>query len=88
MANSKASEVDLETQAQIAIKLADSVRDLIRKEIKAALEDYTFTADLKYSPAADNLADVVAYKIDAAPDFGAAVSTALKTILTDKINST
>ena len=36
------SEVTAEQQAQMAIKLADSVRDLIRKEMLAAFEDPNF----------------------------------------------
>ena len=38
------SEVTAEQQAQMAIKLADSVRDLIRKEMLAAFEDPTFVS--------------------------------------------
>lgn len=36
------SETTAEEQAAMAIKLADNVRELIRSEIKAALEDQTF----------------------------------------------
>lgn len=35
-------EVSGEEQAVMAIKLADNVRELIRSEIRAALEDYGF----------------------------------------------
>lgn len=36
------SETTAEEQAAMAIKLADNVRELIRSEVKAALEDQTF----------------------------------------------
>jgi hypothetical protein len=35
-------EVDAATQAEMAIKLSDNVRELVRMHIKAALEDPTF----------------------------------------------
>lgn len=38
------SEVTAEEQAQMAIKLAESVRDLIRKEMLAAFEDPSFVS--------------------------------------------
>jgi hypothetical protein len=40
------SETTDEEQAAMAIKLTDNVRDLIRSEIKAALEDRAFLARL------------------------------------------
>lgn len=40
------SETTAEEQAAMAIKLADNVRDLIRSEIKAALEDPVFVRSM------------------------------------------
>lgn len=38
------SEVTAEEQAQMAIRLADSVRDLVRKEMLAAFDDPSFVS--------------------------------------------
>jgi len=35
-------EVDGKTQAELAIQLSDNVRELVRKHLKAALEDSNF----------------------------------------------
>lgn len=40
------SETTAEEQAAMAIKLADNVRDLIRSEVKAALEDPVFVRSM------------------------------------------
>ena len=39
-------EVDGKTQAEMAIKLSDNVQDLVRKHLKAALEDPNFIANV------------------------------------------
>lgn len=39
-------EVDAATQAEMALKLSDNVRDLVRKHMKEALEDPEFTQSL------------------------------------------
>lgn len=46
----KEQTVSDEEQAAMAIKLADNVRQLIRDEVKAALEDYQFTGNLLGHP--------------------------------------
>lgn len=49
-------EVDPETQAAMAIQLAENVRKLIREEIKAALESYEFMSTLAKHSMAENIA--------------------------------
>jgi hypothetical protein len=39
-------EVDGKTQAELAIKLSDNVRELVRQHLKAALEDPSFMGSL------------------------------------------
>lgn len=41
------SEVSAEEQAQMALKLADSVRELVRKEMLAAFEDPSFVSQFE-----------------------------------------
>lgn len=48
----KEQTVSDEEQALMAIKLADNVRELVRKEIKAALEDYEFMLTTQSYPLA------------------------------------
>jgi hypothetical protein len=50
------SETTAEEQAAMAIKLTDNVRNLIRSEVKAALEDPTFIRTLFVSELANWLA--------------------------------
>lgn len=47
------SEVTDEEQAAMAIKLSDDVRQLIRDEVKAALEDWAFCSALYKMPLTD-----------------------------------
>jgi hypothetical protein len=39
-------EVDEATQAEMAVKLSDNVRDLVRMHVRAALEDSSFMGTL------------------------------------------
>lgn len=49
------SETTAEEQAAMAIKLADNVRDLIRSEVKAALEDPVFLGSMLSYAMVDHL---------------------------------
>ena len=49
------SETTAEEQAAMAIKLADNVRELIRSEIKAALEDRAFLGGMLSYAMVDHL---------------------------------
>ena len=46
-------DVTDEEQAAMAIKLAENVRQLIRAEVKAALEDWSFCSSFHKGPLAD-----------------------------------
>jgi hypothetical protein len=48
-------EVTDEEQAAMAIKLTDNVRQLIRDEVKAALEDWAFCSSFHKGPLADTI---------------------------------
>ena len=41
-------EVDGKTQAEMAIKLSDNVRDLVRQHLKEAMEDYGFVSGMSF----------------------------------------
>lgn len=56
------SEVTAEEQAQMAVRLADSVRDLVRKEMLAAFEDPTFVNQFETGANA-YFVDRLAYKL-------------------------
>jgi hypothetical protein len=43
-------EVPDEVQAAMSLKLEENVRDLVRRELKAALEDYSFIGGLNTFP--------------------------------------
>jgi hypothetical protein len=45
-------EVDAATQAEMAVKLSDNVKDLVRMHLKNALEDPAFTHNLNGYPLA------------------------------------
>jgi hypothetical protein len=47
-------EVDAATQAEMAVKLSDNVRDLVRMHIKEALEDMNFVGSLNSFPLAQS----------------------------------
>jgi hypothetical protein len=47
-------EVDGKTQAEMAIKLSDNVRDLVRMHVKEALEDMNFVGCLNTFPLAQS----------------------------------
>ena len=47
---STATSVTAEEQALMALKLAESVRELIRKEVKEALQDYGFMSSVDTYP--------------------------------------
>jgi hypothetical protein len=48
-------EVDGKTQAELAIQLSDNVRELVRKHLKAALEDMNFMATVNTYPMAEGV---------------------------------
>jgi hypothetical protein len=48
-------EVDGKTQAEMAIKLSDNVQDLVRKHLKAALEDMNFMVTVNTYPMAEGV---------------------------------
>ena len=67
-------EVPDEVQAAMSLKLEESVRDLVRKHLKAALEDPAFTHNLNGYP----LAQVVANHLTGGDyNFQQAVKTAM-----------
>ncbi len=43
-------EVNGATQAEMAIRLSDNVRDLVRKHLQDALEDFSFMTSLNSFP--------------------------------------
>ena len=47
--------IDDVTQAEMAIKLSDNVRELVRKHLKAALEDMNFMATVNTYPMAEGV---------------------------------
>ena len=74
-------EVADRTQAEMALKLSDSVRELIRNELSMALQDSIYMNKLTYSPASSNLAHAVITGLHSDSNFEAAVKGAMKTIL-------
>jgi hypothetical protein len=48
-------EVDEKTQAELAIKLSDSVRELVREHLKEALQDFRFLHSVYLGYLADEL---------------------------------
>ena len=71
------TEVPLDEQTAMAIKLTDNVRALIREHLLHALEDPAFIAQLNLYPLYNRITGV--YSSDSA--FRAAVKTALTNIL-------
>jgi len=58
-------EVDDLTQAEMAIKLSDNVRDLVRQHLKEALEDPEFIANVNtYSMAEGVMRNVTASNLN------------------------
>lgn len=58
------SEVTPEEQATMALKLADDVKDLIRNEIKAALDDSNFIHAVSLHHIAARIASYLKYDSD------------------------
>jgi hypothetical protein len=68
------SNVSLEEQAALAVVLENKVRELVRRELKAALEDSAFTHNLNGYP----LAQVVSNHLTGGDyNFQQAVKTAM-----------
>lgn len=75
-------EVTNEEQAAMAITLDDSVRELVRKHIKEALEDYAFVGVLSPYPLGDLITHGVFAKMQASYVFRDAV----KAVISDQMS--
>lgn len=76
------SETTAEEQAAMAIKLADNVRDLIRSEVKAALEDRAFLVRLHSTDLAQMLTAYVIQHADAVNVLGPIIDRRVEHIVT------
>ena len=79
------TEVPEKTQTEMAIKLSENVRELIRGEIKEALKDSAFMNSLDYTSAKDHLTRLPFRRLTSDTSAMGELESALKNMLVDKI---